>query len=791
MKRIAYIIFVLLSVLEVQAQFRFFKSKSPFDYNGDGVIRCAILGVGGKDMQVDNAQTCVDLEQMIKNSNPGMPVRVMFEEITLTKTIMGWWYHPDAKEQRNAFVSASYDFVFLAENKTIVSRFPELFFEGVRISRNRFSRRKTNVMLLMMDSPPASSVRDSSVHKLTELTYRVADGCGVKVVPTALAWQDVMKHHILPGKSLLKMRANSFLAASAIWCRISGDRVPRSSLTTGWVVKKTASLMARSARDAVNLALSRRHYSGPYRGVTRMESRVQERYMIYYAGTTANPALQDALGGVLDSAGHIAVQYSPADWYAEGFDRHSAPLDLICGSMQEMEPLLDESRYSSMEFVPENLPEPFKVVYRRNPANDESGEQTLRNLEELLMDGYRFARKNKLVFIPFQVAWARLWSINAAYVKEASGRSSNDWLNYMLANMINSSLTGCYQIPPDRDKPHHYNKDHPRGFYSIAVRTGWQCMRQLSELKMNRNSLVTSRRGRYIDKSTPGFISLRLLEPPRETVRVLCEPAQPNILSLSGNVFEFNSDNFNIEQSIRCTVVGGEESYKCDVLINALSDDKDIDGVSTKIRFLLNHTEAQPSGFSFNKSRVTLADKSFVMLKPSVQPFDFVNVQILQHGVETASVTFSPEYYDSYPVCLFPVAKALAAGKSELVVKASSGDKRFDGYKKRFVFDLDYPDLKLPDVKVISPKADARIAGPAFVTAEAAAGDVKGPCKISLFCGKKRLGVEQGRSIKAGVEMGPPLSRLGAGEYPVWAALRLGDGLVISSPVSMFRVATE
>ncbi len=778
----------MLSVLELSAQF--FKSVSPFDYNGDGVIRCAILGTGSKDIQVDNSQICVDLEQMIKNSKPGMPVRVMFEEISNAKTIMGWWYHPDNEQQRNAFVATEYDFVFLAENKAVVTKFPELFFEGVRISRSRFSQRNTNVMLLMMDSPPSSSVNDESVRDLAELTYRVADGCGVKVVPAALAWQDVMKHHIMQGKSLLRVRANSFLAASSIWCQISGSRIPKASLITGWIVKKTATQMARSAKDAVDEALTKKHYSRPYHGITRMDDRIQNQYMIYHASTTANLALQDALGVILDSAGYTAVQHSPAEWYAEGFDRHAAPFDLVCGSMQEMEPLLDQHRYSSTEFISPNLPDAFKVSYKRNPANDKKGELTLRTLEELLLEGYTFAHENKLVFIPFQIAWARLWSINPDYVKPAPDRSSNDWLNYMLAHMICNSLTGCYQMPSEREKPHHYNRDHPLGFHSIAVRTGWQCMRQLSELSMHQNSLVTFRRGKYVSQSDPGFISISLLEPPVKSVRVLCEPAQPNLVNLSRNVFEFNSENFNIEQSLRCSSVAAGTNIFCDILINTISDDSDIDGFSTKHTFILNHSEEVRSGFSFHTNRVTLADQSFVMLKPFTRPVDLVNVQVFQNGVETASVSFSSEYYDDHPVCLFPVTSAVSAGNCEVVIRASSVDKRFDGYQKSFAFNLDFGDLALPEVKVLSPAADAQINGPAFVTAEAAAYGVKEPSEISVFCGKKRLDVKKGTTIKAGVEMGAPLSRLSDGEYPMWAALRLENGLVIASPVSVFKIVS-
>ena len=788
MKFCLYIFLSLLPIYEMSAQFSFFKSRVSFDYNGDGVVRCALLGSGGKDFQVDNNQTCIDLEQMIKNSKPGMPVRVHFEEIDVTKTIMGWWYHPESKEKRNAFSSSEYDYIFLAESKSVVTKYPELFFEGVRISRNRFSQRKTRIMLLMMDSPPVSSVRDNSVARLTELTYRVADGCGLNVVPAALAWQDVMKHHILPGRSLLRMRANSFLAASSIWCRITGENVPKASLTTGWIVKKTASQMAKSAKDAVENALTKRHYSRPFRGVVRCEERIRNRYMVYHAGSVVNSALQDALGSVIYTSGQSVVQHSTADWYSGGFDRYTVPVDLICGSIQEMEPLLEKNRYTSTEFISEKLPDPIKVVYNRNPPNDKDGELTLVNLEDLLMDGYRFARKHKFIFIPYQVAWARLWSINPDYIKPAPGKSTNDWLNYMLANMVYSTLAGRYQVSPEKGKPHFFNDDHPRGFHRVAVHTGWQSLQQLSGLRMKRNTLVTSSHGWYVDKSNPAFIRIRLLEPPVEPVRVLCAPADPKTLKLSRTEFLFNYENFNIEQSLRCSAVGHETNQFCDVLVSTVSDDGAADGISAKHTFLLNHRNAVKSGLSFNTNLISESSQSFVMLKPDKQPVGFVNVRIFQNGVETTSVCFSPDYYDAHPVCLFPTYEAVKDGRCEVIVKAASSDKRFDEFEKRFVFKLDYSGMKIPDVRIKSPKGNTLLPGPAYVTAEAVAEGVEQPAEISLFCGKKRLGVKKGTDIKSGIEMGPPLSRLSAGKYPVWAALRLKSGMVVSSPVNLLTI---
>ncbi len=755
------------------------------------MIRCAVLGVAGRERSADALVLCQDLERMIVNSKPGMPVRVVFEEITDVKTVMGWWYHPESAERRSAFTATAYDYLFIAEDREVVTQFPELFFEGAQQSRRRFPERKTRVMILMTDSAGSSGSGDSNIAGLTELTYRVADGCGIEVVPAALAWQDVTRHHILPSRSLLKRRANSFLAAAAIWCQISGEAVPKASLTTDFVVRKTAELMARSARDAVTAASRRRHYGRPFEGIVRMHDRERLQYLYYHAGGTANPSLPDALRFITAAQGGFVEQYSTADWFESGFDRFAYPLDLVCGSLQEMEPLLDRNRYTSTEFPSPKMPRTVSAVYNRNPPGDANGELTLRSLENLLMDGYNFARDNGLVFIPYQIAWARLWSVNPDYVKPAPGKTTNDWLNYMLAGMMHTALTGGYHEPPERNIPVHYNDSHPRGYHRIAARTGWQCMRQLSTLKMSRNTIISSRGGWNIDGANPGFVRIRLLEPPLAPVRVLCAPSDPAALALSQSVFEFDSSNFDIEQVVRCSAATGESNLFCDLLISAVSDDGDIDGVSTKHTFLVNSANGGKSGFVFSTDSVTLADKSFVTLKPEVRPVDLVFVSVMQNGVETASLCFSPEYYAEHPICLFPDRNAIAAGGCEVVLKTKSRDSRFDGIERHYAFRLDYGGMDVPDLRVVAPEHNARIDGPAFVSAEAVVSGAQGAFELSLYCGRKRLATAQAAVLKSGVEMGPPLSRLGAGVYPLWAALRLQNGAVISSPVTRFEIVLQ
>jgi hypothetical protein len=663
-----------------------------------------------------------------------------------------------------------------------------LFFEGVYTTLNRLSSRNTKVMLLMIESPLAESFRSKGFLNLAALTYRVADGCGVGVIPSPFAWNDVLKHNILSGKSLLKSRANSFLAAASVWCCVTDKRVPKGALSTDWVVKKTATKMAASARDAVDVAIQKKHYIGPFKGVVRMEARMQRGYMVYQPVAALNPDLQTGLEYIFNAAGQGVVQRSTADWYNTGFDRHSAAFDLVYGSVREMELFQDEKKYTSTEYISENMPDALRAVYIRNPANDKDGSLTLKTLENVLMEGYDFAREHNCVFIPFQIAWARALSANPEYIKTAPGKSSNDWISYMLANMLYSSLTGTFQLPTQREKPHLYNQEHPRGYHSACAKIGWQCMRQLSELSTKENTVVVGSESWFVDKDNPGFLRLRLLEPPRDTVRVLCEPNALSTIQLSRNLVEFTPDNYDIEQTIRCDVVSAADNVFCSVLVRAESKDIQINGVFTKKPFLLNYNEDKKQGFVIQPSELTLTNQSYVMLTSEVRPVDIVKLQVIQHGVETASVDFCPEFYADYPLCLFPTKADLQKGECRVILKASSKDHRFNNFEREYLFKLNMGGVKIPDVKMVVPQS---VKGPAFVTAEAVADGVKQSCQLSIFCGKKRLGMIQDTRLQRPVEMGPPQSRLLPGNYPLWAAVRLKNGLVVASDVSHLSVTKE
>jgi len=376
------------------------------DVNGDGMIRIVLLSKPLQNGGIEAATICSDLESMIKAAKPGRPVRVTHEPVSQSRTLMGWWYHPDAQGARTQLFAGQYDLLLLAEHDEVVRDYPEFFFEGVRaVSREATAKGLRSVLVQM--TKPGNSFRDKRVQTVADTVYRVGDGCGLEVIPAAFGWHEALARNRMTGDSPVKARACAYLTAAAIYCQLSGSRVPKGALEAFWTTKKTTEVLALSAREAIENERVKRHYEGLFSGVVRIEPRIKKRLKVYVPNTAEEDPLRQNVQYVLDASFQDWFWKTPADWYRDGFDRYSAAFDLVYGDLQQMGQYLDETLYSSVGAAPTNMPKPCAAVFCRTPEGDSNGMATLRNLEATLLEGYDYAKSKNLVFIPYPLAWAR------------------------------------------------------------------------------------------------------------------------------------------------------------------------------------------------------------------------------------------------------------------------------------------------------------------------------------------------------------------------------------------------
>ena len=145
-------------------------SASDLDHNDDGFMRVAWLSAPQQAGGIVSADICSDLESMLKAAKPGKPVRVAFVPVTLTRTLMGWWYHPDAQAERAQLFSGGYDVLVLAEHDACVNDYPEFFFEGVRAINAQARTAGLRTALAVM-SKPGLSFRDKRLLAIAETAW--------------------------------------------------------------------------------------------------------------------------------------------------------------------------------------------------------------------------------------------------------------------------------------------------------------------------------------------------------------------------------------------------------------------------------------------------------------------------------------------------------------------------------------------------------------------------------------------------------------------------------------------
>ncbi len=762
-------------------------SVEDLDRNNDGFIRVAWLSAPQQAGGISAADICSDLESMLKAAKPGKPVRVAFEPITLTRTLMGWWYHPESQPARAQLFSGVYDLLVLAEHDECVKDYPEFFFEGVRAINAQARASGLRTALAVM-SKPGLSFRDKRLTVIAETVYRVGAGCGVDVIPAAFAWRETLARNRMPGTSPVRARACAYLTAATVYAQLTGERIPKGALDTYWTTRRTTEALALSAYESVSAARSVRHYSGPFSGVVRIVPRIKQRLKIYVPNTFAEDPLRQNLQFLLDTAFQEWFWKTPSEWYADGFDRYAAAFDLVYGDMQQLSLLADPQLYTSLSTPPAHQPPPCVAVFCRLPADDPDGLATLRGLESTLIEGYEFAKARGMVFVPFQLAWARVHQADAALVRQPASGRINDWLTYMLANMLYTTVTDRYQPPPEKAKPRHANAGHPRGHHDRCARIGFETLRQLATLREPSNALLMCSGTYRIDADRPGFVGIRLLDRPAREARVFCATDIPGVAELSRESLIFTPENFDIEQTVRILPATNTASLFFHVMASVQSEDKSVDGANDLRPFLLNFDDRIPGSVAFDRTLVSPRTGYTVMLRPTSRPCEIVHARIAQNGQPTQEVFFSPDHDEGSPVQLAPRSEDYVKGTLPVTVTTASADRRYQNKRFDVAFRVSADGAQVPLVRVTSPATDSMIDGPAFVSARAEADPSGGISALALFLDHKRLGVAASPVCSAAVEKGPPQSRLATGTYTLWASATTSNGLVVGSAPVTFSV---
>jgi len=517
-----------------------------------------------------------------------------------------------------------------------------------------------------------------------------------------------------------------------------------------------------------------------------MTHQITKRLAVYSLSTQTEDPIRLNLEHILEIASQDYILKTPAQWYQEGFDRNSIAMDLIYGDTRQVDLLIAEENYTSRTPTEQN--KPIIAAFNWGNMNANMIDDNLRALEQITLDGYDVARSKNFTYIPYPLAWARAYQRNKnLVVPNASGRP-NDWLAYMLANMLYASVTGRFQPVSDKEKPILSNTEHPFGYHKLCAQIGYETLRQLSTLNRAANTVILNTRSFRVNRETAGFASIRLAAKPSAPVTLLCAMDKPDVAALSAPILLFTPENYDIEQTIRITATTNTATAYTYFMTAAQSDDKAIDGTYDKRLFLFNPPQAPDITLVPNRTDVSPSKGYAITLTPEPRPTDLVIVSVTQHGAVTEELYISPDHDCPHAMHLYPTAEDYARGSMKIALTITPYDKRHPGKTIEQTYLVSSEGFEQPVVEITHPVRDQRISGPAFVNATARTTPNKNCAETALFLGPKRLNATATGSVSAAVEKGPPPSRLTAGSYTIWATTRTTQGLVIATQPYTFEV---
>lgn len=759
----------------------FFSSRQSWDLNRDGAIRITLIAPEELGGNVRASLIAADLERII-SAETDLPIQVHHERID-TESIMGWFFNPRNTDSRQILTDGSADLLLIAEKHAIVSQYPEFHFEGVRAIANAAKAKKMRCMLLNT-SNPTRNFRDRSSEKLTEISYRVGDGCGMEVVPVAPAWITTLKLNRLRGDSPVNACAYAYLAAACVRSTFDNAvEIDGDAFVSDWTTAPLLRELASSAFESVAEERAAIHYKGPFQGVVGVSGETPRTVKIFAPSSGANDPVRRNFDALLNEAGISALWRSPEEWYRNGDDFYDASFDLVFGDTIQIGQLSNSLRYSSFYIKPEISHTPVTAMYTPIPAAET--DKIAEKLESALFSGYDYAREHHLRYIPLPLAWAKAVQENGELARDSN---SGDWFAYMLSSMLYTTLTGRWQPTTGSEKPLANSRVHPQGFHELCSRIGHDTIIGMASLQNRGNSLIVRCENAIAPAGRPVFAGIRLRDRPAAPVKVLCAIEHPQNATVSDPELIFTPENFNIEQNVRITANDGNVAGPMMLIVRAESEDGDIHNQSDIRKLVFNFNEKRRGAVDF--SGHTLPTNAVCRLIADPLPAYPLFIKITQQGFPPQTKILSPEDSGGVPIAFHPTRHDYERGEIIVSVEIESKDLRFDSGKTRHRLKLAGRPAAMPELASFKPE-EGVLAGPAFVEVKAKWRSHQPLLHTALFLNRRRIGISGENGCSAIAETAPPPSRLPPGEYRLWSETVTSDLFPVASETIRLTVAKE
>ena len=427
---------------------------------------------------VTDAQSLNVLVMRLPNSNSGyQSIRYEDELRRILAHSMSYWksntrsvtsnadsllelYHvPSFKTNSLDRIPGFYNYVVFADNGEFAHASPELMFEGVMQVSNYFLMRGARPMLL------TGAFADGDVYAMGEHAYRVANGCGVNVVPASYALNDLGL--INPSTDFDRARFR-YLVAAMVFYQITGQNAFVESTYEPFHQSTVldAEALCAAAIQTVDERLRTEQYTGSrtliggvqYRPFDPGQEPLNSNVRYLYKGTSTENSISSALSAILQSNGYTSLPNhigtttgGTKNWVADDTTQAQSYLQaypnqiLLAyarGAWEEAQNLINVSQNNIMP-----------TVFDRHFDDIGSGAASILNImDDVHSRSNSMAQTNNSLgwnYVPFHIGASRLYQEEPTVVASTDGVHVTAPFNNLIASMMLTSVTGDSLNPTD------------------------------------------------------------------------------------------------------------------------------------------------------------------------------------------------------------------------------------------------------------------------------------------------------------------------------------------------------
>jgi hypothetical protein len=385
------------------------------------------------------------------------------------KSLMYYFYAPDARGTRLAALQQPWTYVVLLEQSDFAVSYPEFYFEGVRaLGCNARATGATPVVLMTW------SADGQDIASRGPMAYRIANGTGSPIAPAGYAWASAR-----PSAASLP-DADLYVAAATLYTTLTGRNAAATGYApsaSGWSASSAAKLAA-FASQAVSTEAGNVHYSAPYAGIVQLLDMAPGgalRFMSY--GTSSEALWMNDMGAVLPKAGFTASGTTLSA--PEGSPWcESACLTAATPDLQQAQYDLMYARYytiaaSSFRAVGPQSQLQVQIWDRHGDGLPPDGSEALAEMEVFSTTAYDQARTLGLAQTPYHLMFSKLKTMRPSVQLTSDGTHATPAVAYGQTTLSVVSRTGISTSTAGLDPD-----------TTLASQLADQTIRQLSSLSV-------------------------------------------------------------------------------------------------------------------------------------------------------------------------------------------------------------------------------------------------------------------------------------------------------------------